>query len=398
MSTFFTKSRLLITPLSFHPSFRTFNSFSRARSSAWRDHNLLTYGNTSKTGSEGEALVQKVLTENGCKCMRAQLLGEGTKADIAVWCEKEGPESAIGVQVKTCSSDWFTDKNGRVLHRCSFFPVHRYPGMPVVCLSLESKTCWLLSGDELAQSPHGKLDLYFGSGTKRSEYRIPLHDVGGKLCGHMQDGLYTRKHADVWGVPVSVNHQVERDALKKITPFLQHCGISITFPAVHGTPVDHLWSCEWIDNLRVQQKMARPSARQAGYIVDTHRHMRTDETNKRRKVKTPYAPGDFDLLWVAPPIRVSEQHLSNFSLFCDTHLLGDKGVLVGPKTKGKICTYVYYPAQSASGRNTRQQVRRSFGWTTDHVLDTSEANWGCSAERLLEMIRTFAVSSGSCKK
>eukprot|EP00386_Alphamonas_edax_P011140 GDKI01035443.1.p1 GENE.GDKI01035443.1~~GDKI01035443.1.p1 ORF type:complete len:263 (-),score=40.70 GDKI01035443.1:312-1100(-) len=262
--------------------------------------------------------------------------------------------------------------------------------MPVVCVSLESQVCWLIPGDTLAVIKSGKVNIYHGAHAKWAEYRIKFSDIPKKLCSGIQHNMYIMKHAEQWDVPTSLQHQIEREAFSKIKPFLQYCGVSVSRPAVQNTPVDHLWSCEWIDGLRVQQKMSRPVANQSGYLVDSRRKTGSEQAGKQN---VPYTQDEIDMFWVAPPSRHGEEHLHHTSFFSDSFLLAEKGVLSVPSRKitGKVSMYIYYTGAPDNRRKT-------YGWTKDCLINTSADNWATAAERLTGIIQKFAVRSGRSKK
>eukprot|EP00386_Alphamonas_edax_P013580 GDKI01041928.1.p1 GENE.GDKI01041928.1~~GDKI01041928.1.p1 ORF type:complete len:405 (-),score=35.50 GDKI01041928.1:202-1416(-) len=350
---------------------------------------------SSKVGCDGVELVHNALqNSSSCSCMRSVVLGEGTKADIAMWCEKEGPEHAVGIQVKTTATS--ASPPSANFRHYYFNKTHQYQHMAVVCVVLDEKRCWLINGNDLTCLVHGRLTICKTG--KWSKCEVNQSNLGPSLCHRMRTGQYVKQSVSRWDVPVSLQQQIERQALSRMTPFLEHCGITIKAPQVQNTPVDHVWSCEWIDDLRVQQKMSRKMANQFAHLVPTH-HRRGGLGGS----VVPYEADQFDLLVVAPPLyKVSEEerNVSQYLFVADSIFLREKGVFCdrGAGKKGRLGLCLYYPNMLEGVPTSILRQRRTFAWTTDCMLDTNRANWGNAAENLVEILRNFAERSGRCKK
>eukprot|EP00386_Alphamonas_edax_P007102 GDKI01023382.1.p1 GENE.GDKI01023382.1~~GDKI01023382.1.p1 ORF type:complete len:178 (-),score=15.38 GDKI01023382.1:168-701(-) len=170
---------------------------------------------------------------------------------------------------------------------------------------------------------------------------------------------------------------------------------------------DELWSCEYIEDMQVQQKSSQ--WHQVTGVNNVYCRVGVSK-NAGLRTHQPYMWGDFEFLWVTPPPNAINNPLfccieSKYQhFFIDKYSLDENaGVLANPTTgaKGKQSMYVESKQllerrAEISGAETVKPL--TYGFTADYAFDSEKKNWERSRAMLLGVIKRFAKRSGRlCK-
>eukprot|EP00386_Alphamonas_edax_P003225 GDKI01009875.1.p1 GENE.GDKI01009875.1~~GDKI01009875.1.p1 ORF type:complete len:453 (-),score=27.25 GDKI01009875.1:104-1462(-) len=375
-----------------------------------REENVRIFGASRGSAQTAVDTVKRSLQQSGCSCMEYEQMREGTLADMAVRCTRKtvGKNTAgVGVQVKGCANFHHTTAN-RDSPQYSFIKVNCYTGLAMVCIGLDRGVCWHIPGADLTHLKKSvsilaeggmyhkyKVNLGFnGAGT------TGLPTLGQSLCAAMHRSQYMCNSLDYWNTPTSLLYKQEAARRSELQPLLDACGITVTYPEMEGTTTDMLWSCEYIEGLRVQQKSSHWSTQAKTPLQLLKAVVKKSAGIKQGKVKhQPYTQGDFDVLWIPPPASpcpfpdqyASEIPYSHF--FADIYTLTQHNIVSDNLTGTLGKTGLLLCTPEGLVRRAQNKCRSSrYNWTAECMHDIR--NLEQAAEKLMRTIKAFAQQSG----
>eukprot|EP00386_Alphamonas_edax_P004035 GDKI01012544.1.p1 GENE.GDKI01012544.1~~GDKI01012544.1.p1 ORF type:complete len:480 (-),score=1.82 GDKI01012544.1:248-1687(-) len=413
-----------------------------------KEENRAKWGHCNEIAQESVDTVFASIEKTGCSCMRYQQMGEGTRADAAIWCTKYGSDFSVGIQVKCDKQPTVRPARTLAYH---FSDVNKYPGMPVINVALDgSDLCWFLSGSDLmrlksdlttsavgGKYEKNKVSLRFedesmasrpvlqrrsGSaglppGPTRAQVALTNQDghkceiaridasvncrsLGGACCDaiHSASEDYQKNTLAYWDTPVSKTQKIEMNTRNALVPFVNYCGLTLSRAIKEqGTTSDFYLHCFFIDGpIRVQQKASAWSDKGTVNYYCIATVSKSCGIGRRQ----PFVNTDFDILWVPPPNYPPEHPLFAGMLYEHNHFFADRFLLTEKRVMADTCiqqkgTYTLYVCtqEMFERRSTVPSIKPSvFDWTHKHMIDMRD--WDKAAKQLLNMLTQFGERSG----
>eukprot|EP00386_Alphamonas_edax_P008322 GDKI01027304.1.p1 GENE.GDKI01027304.1~~GDKI01027304.1.p1 ORF type:complete len:427 (+),score=33.10 GDKI01027304.1:100-1380(+) len=359
------------------------------------------------TSHRGEMLIRDAIRQH--PLLDAEKVWGFSIADLVVW-RKGDTENKLGVQVKT------TERLDGGNHRYRFSQVHGYSGMPVVCVCVQDKKCWLFDGTELSNQKTDTLRIYPGreSGvaivphTEVSFNHTAPNYIGNVLLSSINGKTWRLGSDSYWEEQQNAaNHRTERETAIRIKPFLYNCGITLEKPDNEWQKVDNTWITRDGFRFGVQNKTAGWHSCQS---YKSHINTKISAGMKDGKQTwQPYHFNHFDILCIAGPAtlplhpnleQIREQlGVSHLLHVIDNHTLLRNGIMhnsfAGTWNKtGRIHVYFLYPCVRDFLKNNVRLTNRTMktidelAWMDEFLLDMREVER--SAVALNRLLRKCA--------